>query len=179
MSVKPWYSIRARGARAAEVSIYGDIGESWSEESVTAAKFVREIGALDVEELTVRINSFGGSVSDGLAMYNAIKRHKAAVTVSIDGIAASIASLVAMAGDTVEMAENALLMIHAPWGAAIGNSAAMREFADTLDTWAAAMATSYAAKTGRDQAEMLALLSDGQDHWYSAEEARDAGFADT
>ncbi len=173
-----WYSIRARGARAAEVFIYGDIGESWSDESVTAAKFVRELGALDVDALSVRINSYGGSVSDGLAMYNALKRHKAAVTVSIDGVAASIASLIAMAGDTVEMAENALLMIHAPWGAAIGNATAMREFADMLDTWAQAMATSYAAKTGRPLDEMLALLTDGADHWLDAEQARASGFVD-
>lgn len=175
----PWYSIRARAPRAAEVFIYGDIGESWSEESVTAAAFVREVSALDVDALTVRLNSYGGSVADGLAMYNALKRHKASVTVAIDGIAASIASLVAMAGDTVEMAENALLMIHAPWGAAVGNAAAMREFADTLDTWAQAMATSYASKTGRPLEEMLALLTDGADHWLDAEQARTEGFVDS
>jgi ATP-dependent protease ClpP protease subunit/phage major head subunit gpT-like protein len=174
----PWYSIRARAPRAAEVFIYGDIGESWSEESVTAAAFVREISALDVDTLTVRLNSYGGSVADGLAMYNALKRHKASVTVAIDGIAASIASLVAMAGDTVEMAENALLMVHAPWGVAAGNAAAMREFADTLDIWAQAMATSYAAKTGRPLEEMLALLTDGADHWLDAEQARTEGFID-
>lgn len=174
----PWYSIRARAPRVAEVFIYGDIGESWSEESVTAAAFVREVSALDVDALTVRLNSYGGSVADGLAMYNALKRHKASVTVAIDGIAASIASLVAMAGDTVEMAENALLMVHAPWGVAAGNAAAMREFADTLDIWAQAMATSYAAKTGRPLEEMLALLTDGVDHWLDAEQARTEGFID-
>ncbi|MGE3596645.1 MAG: ClpP-like prohead protease/major capsid protein fusion protein [Dehalococcoidia bacterium] len=178
MSTAKWYSIRARGVRAAEVYIYGDIGESWWAESVTAAEFVKEIAALDVDELTVRINSFGGSVSDGLAMYNALKRHKAAVTVSIDGIAASIASLVAMAGDTVEMADNALLMVHAPWGGVLGNATDMREFADLLDKHSQAMATSYSAKTGRDQAEMLALLTDGQDHWYTAAEAQAEKFVD-
>lgn len=178
MSKAKWYSIRARGARAAEVFIYGDIGESWWAESVTAAEFVKEIAALDVDELTVRINSYGGSVTDGIAMYNALKRHKATVTVSIDGIAASIASLVAMAGDTVEMAENALLMIHAPWGGAYGNAAYLREFADVLDKHAQAMSSSYATKTGRDQAEMLALLTDGEDHWYTASEAQDEKFVD-
>lgn len=178
MSKAKWYSIRARGARAAEVFIYGDIGESWWAESVTAAEFVKEIAALDVDDLTVRINSFGGSVSDGIAMYNALRRHKATVTVSIDGIAASIASLVAMAGDSVEMAENALLMIHAPWGGAYGNAAYLREFADVLDKHAQAMSTSYAAKTGRDQAEMLALLTDGEDHWYTATEAQAEKFVD-
>lgn len=176
-----WYSIRARAnqPRAAEVFIYGDIGESWWGESVTAKDFVQEIAALDVDTLTVRINSYGGSVSDGIAIHNAIKRHAAAVTVSIDGVAASIASLIAMAGDTVEMAENALLMIHAPWGAAIGNSADLREFADMLDTWAEAMATSYAAKTGRPLEEMQALLTDGEDHWYTAAAALEEKFIDT
>ena len=119
-----WYSIRARAAtpRAAEVFIYGDIGESYWAETVTAADFVKEIAALDVDQITVRINSVGGSVPDGLAIYNAIRRHKAQVTTAIDGMALSIASLIAMAGDTVEMADNAMLMIHAPWTIAAGNS---------------------------------------------------------
>ena len=181
MNTSKWFSIRAsvRDPRAAEIFIYGDIGESWWGESVTAADFVRELAALDVDVLTVRINSYGGSVSDGIAIYNAIKRHKADVTVAIDGVACSIASLIAMSGDSVEMAENALLMIHAPWGAAMGNSATMREYADLLDTWAQAMATSYAAKTGRPADEMLALLTDGADHWYTAAEASDEGFVDS
>jgi len=181
----PWYSIRARRTSAAaeapasaEVFIYGDIGESWWDETITARDFVREIAALDVEQLTVRINSVGGSVPDGLAIYNALKRHKANVTVAIDGMAMSIASLIAMAGDTVEMAENALLMIHAPWTYAGGNSADLREAADMLDKWAEAMSTSYAAKTGREQSEMLALLTDGVDHFYTAAEAKAGGFVD-
>lgn len=180
MSPAPWYSIRARAAapRAAEVFVYGDIGESWSASSVLAAEFVREVAALDVDDLTVRINSYGGSVSDGLAIYNALRRHPATVRVSIEGVAASIASLIAMAGDTVEIAENAMLMIHAPWGAAMGNAAAMREYADMLDQWASAMASSYTSKTGRPHAEMLALLTDGADHWYTAAQAHDEGFVD-
>lgn len=175
-----WYSIRARASqpRAAEVFIYGDIGESYWTETVTAADFVKEISALDVDQLTVRINSVGGSVPDGLAIFNAIKRHKAAVTTSIDGMALSIASLIAMAGDTVEMADNAMLMIHAPWTYAAGNSVQMREQADVLDKWAEAMSTSYAAQTGKPAAEMLTLLTDGVDHYYTAAEAKAEGFID-
>lgn len=175
-----WYSIRARAAtpRAAEVFIYGDIGESYWAETVTAADFVKEISALDVDQITVRINSVGGSVPDGLAIYNAIKRHRAQVTTAIDGMALSIASLIAMAGDTVEMADNAMLMIHAPWTYAAGNSMQMREQADVLDKWAEAMSTSYAAKTGKPSADMLALLTDGVDHYYTAAEAQAAGFID-
>lgn len=180
MSTTPWYTIRARASapRAAEVFVFGDIGASWSEESVLAAEFVRKLSELDVDDLTVRINSYGGSVSDGLAIYNALRRHPARVTTSVEGVAASIASLIAMAGDSVEIAENALLMVHAPWGATMGNAAAMRDYADMLDTWAQAMATSYAAKTQRPHAEMLALLTDGTDHWYTAQEAQAEGFAD-
>lgn len=173
-----WYSIRAAAEKSAEVYIYGDIGESWYEDSVTAASFVKEIAALDVETLNVRINSYGGSVTDGLAIYNALRRHKATVVVTIDGIAASIASLIAMAGDTVSIAENGLMMLHAPWGAFYGNATEMREHADVLDKHAEAMAFSYAAKTGRPLDEMRALLADGVDHWYGAAEALDEKLVD-
>lgn len=181
---QPWYSIRAVRAAAedapksAEVFIFGDIGESWWDETVTAKQFVKDFAAIDAEAITVRINSYGGSVTDGIAIYNAIKRHPAAVTVSIEAAAYSIASLIAMAGDTVEMADNALLMIHAPWGYAVGNSADMRDMADTLDKYAQAMASSYVAKSGMSTDDVLALLTDGQDHWYTAQEALDAGFVD-
>ena len=175
-----WYDIKTRakaGAdKTAEVFIYGDIGESWWGETVTAKDFVKEIAALDVDALTVRINSYGGSVSDGLAIHNALKRHKARVTVGIDGAAYSIASLIAMAGDEIHMAENAMLMVHAPWGGVMGNSTDLREYADILDKMAGAMATTYAARTGKPIEDMLALLTDGVDHWYSAEEALDMGF---
>lgn len=181
---QPWYSIRAARAAAgdapksAEVYIFGDIGESWWDETVTAKQFVKDFAAIDADTITVRINSFGGSVTDGIAIYNAVKRHRATVTVSIEAAAYSIASLIAMAGDTVEMADNALLMVHAPWGYAVGNSADMRDMADTLDKYAQAMASSYVAKTGMSTDEILALLTDGEDHWYTAEEALAAGFVD-
>ena len=110
------FSIKASVAlaNAAEIFIYGDIGDDWDDETLAARNFVRELAELDVEAITVRINSPGGSVTDGLAIYNSLRRHKADIHVEIDGIAASIASLIAMAGDTLSMAENALLMIHAP-----------------------------------------------------------------
>lgn len=179
---KSWYKIQAKSnspVSAAEVFIYGDIGESWWGDSITAADFVKEISALDVQELTVRINSYGGSVTDGIAIYNAIKRHPANVTIAIDGIAASIASLIAMSGDTVEMADNALMMIHAPWGGAVGNSVEMRKYADMLDAWASAMASSYANKSGQPLETVMAILTDGEDHWYSAQECLDMGFVDS
>lgn len=175
-----WYEIKTRakasGEKSAEVFIYGDIGESWMGETVAAKDFVKEIAALEVSAMTVRLNSYGGSVTDGLAIHNALKRHKARVTVAIDGAAYSIASLIAMAGDEIHMASNAMLMIHAPWGGAIGNSAELRDYADVLDKMAGAMATTYAARTGQPLDDMLALLTDGLDHWYDAEEALAHGF---
>jgi len=188
-SPSPWYSIRQKTALAAaasgapvadaEIFIYGDIGESWWADTVTAAQFVKDIAAITAGAITIRINSFGGSVPDGVAIYNAIKRHAAKVTTVVDGVAMSIASLIAMAGDTVEMAENAMLMVHAPWTGVAGNSASLRDTADMLDQFAAAMATSYAAKTGKPVADMLALLTDGVDHYYTAQEAQAMGFVDT
>lgn len=177
-AIRPLLAVRAAGDNRAEVFIYGDIGESWFGESVTAKDFVEQIGSLKGHALDVRINSYGGSVSDGLAIYNALKRHDSEVAVTIDGVAVSIASLIAMAGSTVHMADNALLMVHAPWSLAMGNAVELRVAADVLDTYARAMATSYAAKTGKSIDDMLALLSDGVDHWYTAVEAVDAGFAD-
>lgn len=181
----PWWQIKALATpegqpSAAEILIYGDIGESWDGgESVTAASFVCELAALDADEITVRINSYGGSVSDGLAIHNALqrKRKDALVTIAVDGVAASSASMIAMAGDTVAMAANALLMIHAPWGMAVGNAVDMRDMAATLDRYAQAMAHAY-ARNGFTAADALTLLQDGQDHWYTAEDAKAMGLID-
>lgn len=181
-----WYAVRRKTAMAAaaagalasaEILIYGDIGESWWDETVSARDFIAELNALDVDVITVRINSVGGSVPDGLAIFNAMRRHKADITTEVDGMAFSIASLIAMAGDKVHMADNAMLMIHAPWTYAAGNAVELRELADQLDTWAAAMSTSYAVKTG-DQPGALALLTDGKDHYYTAAEALAGKFID-
>lgn len=182
-----WFAIRRKTAQAAaaagvqsaaEILIYGDIGESWWEETTNARDFVAELQALDVQAITVRINSLGGSVPDGFAIYNAMKRHPATITTEVDGMAFSIASLIAMGGDKVCMAENAMLMVHAPWTYAAGNAVELRDMADQLDTWAAAMATSYARKTGNHDA-VMALLSDGKDHFFTAAEALADGFIDS
>lgn len=164
----------------AELLVYGDIGESWWGESVTALSVVQQLQALDASttQINVRINSYGGSVSDGIAIYNALKRNSARIVVTVDGVAMSSASLIAMAGDEIQMPPTSLLMIHAPWGVAQGNAQDMRVMADVLDTYANAMAGAYASKTGKPPADMLALLSDGQDHYYTGEQAVAEGFAD-
>lgn len=170
------FSIKALAGNAAEIFIYGDIGDSWDDESTCAATFVKDLAALEADTITLRVNSPGGSVTDGIAIYNALKRHPASVTVEIDGIAASISSLIAMAGDQVNMASNALYMIHAPWGFSIGNASEMRDMADTMDRFASAMAEAYADGTGKDAAEFMALMADGKDHWFTAAEAEAAGY---
>jgi ATP-dependent protease ClpP protease subunit len=177
--MRKWFQVKAQAdlKASAEIFIYGDIGESWYEETTSAADFVRQLNDLKNEAIDIRINSVGGSVPDGLAIYNAIQRHPSTITIHIDGMAMSIASLIAMAADNV-MSENAILMIHAPWSVAVGNAQEMRDMADTLDRWAEAMSTSYARKTGKSKEEVLALLQDGKDHYFTAEQAQAEGFVD-
>ena len=182
--MKKWYEIKGlatqldREARGVEIFIYGDIGSRWDEYGVTAIDLVREISTLDVDTITVRINSYGGSVPDGLAIYNALRRHKAAVNVFVDGVAISCASYIAMAGDTVTMAKNAQMMIHAPWTWSDGNAVQLREQAEILDRYAKTMASAYADKSGKTYEDALALLTDRKDHWFLADEAKAEGFAD-
>lgn len=170
----------AADASAYELLIYGDIGDSWWGESVTAQSVAQQLNDLDpaVATINVRINSYGGSVADGLAIFNALSRHKATKAVTVDGVAMSSASLIAMAGDTVTMPPTSILMIHAPWGGVMGNAKDLRQYADVLDTFSDAMATAYVAKSGQSREDILALLKDGDDHYYTGEEAVAAGFAD-
>lgn len=179
-----WYEIKAfapksEGAeKTAAVYIYGNIGDRWNEDGVIASDLVRELAALDADTIDLRINSYGGSVPDGLAIYNALRRHRATVNVFVDGVAISCASYIAMAGDTITMAKNAQMMIHAPWTITLGNAVELRETADGLDRYSKAMASAYADKSGKTYDDALALITDGKDHWFLAEEAVAEGFAD-
>lgn len=170
----------AAAADTYELLVYGDIGESWWGESVTAAAIAQQLNDLPdtVATINVRINSYGGSVADGLAIYNALRRHKATKAVTVDGVAMSSASLIAMAGSTVTMPPTSILMIHAPWGGLYGNAREMRQYADVLDKFSDAMADAYVAKSGMDRNDVIALLTDGDDHYYTGDEAVAAGFAD-
>ena len=170
--MKSWYSIRAREA-GVELSIYDEIGAY----GVSAKDFIAELGALPAATpIELRLNSPGGSVFDAVAIYNALKRHDGSVTVTIDGIAASAASYVAMAGDAVVMPENAFLMIHDPSGLAIGTAADMRSMAEALDKIGASLVRGYAAKSGKPEEEVAALMA--AETWFDAAEALAAGFAD-
>jgi len=170
------FQVRATGD-AAEVMIYGTIGDSFWQESVSAAGLAEQIGQIQANTINVRINSAGGVAADGIAIYNALKQHPARKVVFVDGQACSIASLIAMAGDEVVMYASSLLMVHAPHTLAAGNAAAFRQWAEVLDTHAAAMVEAYVAKTNK-RAEVEQLLSDGVDHWYTGAQAVDFGFAD-
>lgn len=176
-----WYEIKAQaadGGDEAEVYVYGNIGDRWDENGVVAADLVKDLAVLDAKAINLRINSYGGSVTDGVAIYNALKRHPATVNVFVDGVAISCASYIAMAGDRVTMAANAQMMIHAPWSFAMGNAKDLREQADILDRFSKAMADAYAGKSGKTRDEALALITDGKDHWFLADEAVAEGFAD-
>ena len=125
-----WYEFKALENGATEIYVYDEIG-FWG---ITAKDFARDLKELDPKgEINLRINSPGGSVTDGIAIYNLLKNHKAKVNTFVDGLAASMASVIAMAGDTITMPENALMMIHNPWGGAMGDADELRKTADVLD----------------------------------------------
>jgi ATP-dependent Clp protease protease subunit len=166
-----WYEIRARGT-GAEVLIYDEIGAY----GVSAKGFLAELGALpDGVPIDLRLNSPGGSVFDAVAIFNALTRHSGTVTVWIDGIAASAASYIAMAGDEIVMPENAFLMIHDPSGLVMGTATDMREMAATMDKIAGSMTRGYAAKSGKSEGDIAALMA--AETWFDAQDALDAGLA--
>jgi ATP-dependent Clp protease, protease subunit len=129
-----------------------------------------------VEPQTLRLNSPGGTVFDAVAIYNALKRHAGPVSVWIDGIAASAASYVAMAGDEVVMPENAFLMIHDPSGVVFGTADDMRAMAEALDKIKGSLVAGYAAKSGGAEDDIVALMA--KETWLDAAEAMELGFAD-
>ena len=118
--MKGWYTIKAASdGTSANISIYEEIG-GWG---ITAQQFSEDLKALgDISHISLHIHSPGGDVFDGIAIYNLLNKHPAKVTVQIDGLAASMASVIAMAGDRIVMPENALMMIHKPWGISGGNA---------------------------------------------------------
>ncbi|MEU2402807.1 head maturation protease, ClpP-related [Streptomyces rubiginosohelvolus] len=170
---RAWYEIRNAAADEAEVLIYDDIG-GWF--GATADVFVRELAAVTAPNLRVRINSPGGSVFEGIAIANAIRLHPANVTVQVDGIAASIASVIAMAGDRIVMMPQSQLMIHDAHGACLGNAGDMEEMARLLNLQSENLADVYAARAGGTREEWRARMR--AESWYLAQEAVDAGLAD-
>lgn len=171
-----WYEIKNKADKA-EIWIYEEIGEDfWTGGGVTAKNFQKELSAIKAGQIDLHINSPGGAVFDGITIYNLLKQHPANVTTYIDGIAASIASVIALAGDKIVMAANALYMIHNPSGMVMGTAEDMRTFADTLDKVGGTMVTAYTGKTGKD-ADIIKALLDAET-WFTADEAKEMGFVD-
>ena len=157
--------------------IYDIIGAGFFEEGVTAKSVRDELSKMDkTQRLTVRINSPGGSVFDGVAIRAQLEQWAAGVDVKVDGIAASAASYIATAGDSVAMAEGSMLMVHDPWTFAIGNAAEMQKAAATLDKIADSMVGAYAKKSGKSNEEVRQTMKD--ETWLSADEAIAYGLAD-
>jgi len=167
------FEVRNAAADAAEILIYDEIGY-WG---VDAKSFATALAGIEAKNITVRINSPGGDVFAGLAIYNALKAHPAAIHTVVDGLAASAASFIALAGDTVSSHEASMWMLHKAWALVIGNADDAREFAATLDKVDGQLAGIYAGKTDKEKDAILADMSG--DFWLTAEEAAAYGLVDT
>ena len=170
---RPRASVRAAADNSAEIFIY-DFIDDWG---VKAADLVPQIAALKVDLITVRINSPGGNVFDGVAIYNALRQHSARVVVQIDAMAASIATLIALGGDELRMASNALFMIHDPSAITMGTATDHRKTADLLDAVGdTTLVRAYTGKTGQTPETIRDWMH--EETWFTAEEADEAGFID-
>jgi len=168
-----WYAMNRVSNESALIRIYGVI-HPWV---IGADQFAQDLDGLgNIDDLTVAINSPGGSVTEGIAIYNLLVSHSANVTTRIDAAAYSIASVIAMAGDSIQMCENALLMIHDPWTFTEGNADELRKDAEILDIHKDAIVRTYATQTDLSDSDISDLMSD--ETWFTAESALANGFID-
>lgn len=178
---KQYFNIAKINDSIGEIDIYGEIiDESWrmSDTETSAPSFKDALKELkDVKQITVNINSGGGDVFSGVAIHNMLKSHKAHVTVKIDGLAASIASVIAMAGDKVIIPRNAMLMIHNAWTFAVGNASDLRKQAEDLEKVNSVVINSYLDKNPDIDEDKLRSLMD-EETWLTAQEAKDLGLVD-
>ena len=173
--MKTWYQIQAKKdkPKAAEISIHDEIG-LWG---ISASAFMRDLrGMGELDEIHLSIHSPGGDVLDGWAIYNSLKNSKAKITARVEGLAASMASVILMAADTVEIPENAYVMIHNPWGLAIGDADEMRDTADLLDKLGNGLVNAYTSRTGNTEADVREWMD--AETWMDGKEAVERGFAD-
>jgi ATP-dependent Clp protease, protease subunit len=163
----------------AQVTIYGPIKDfsSWFGGGVSPQKVMQDLDELaNAKELTIRINSGGGSAFAGMAIFELLRSHGGNITVRIDGVAASAASVIAMAGDKIIMGTGAMMMVHNPWSEVRGESKQLRQAADLLDRAGESLINVYQARTGKSREELKAMMDNTT--WMTAEEAVAAGFAD-
>lgn len=172
------YRVAKRGADRADVYLYGLIGTDYWGDGVSAKKFADDLKALgkDIKTIDLRINSEGGDVFAGKAMYSLLVEHKAQVITHIDGLAASAASFIAMAGDEIEIAEAAFVMIHNAWTFAMGGAEDMRRTADLLDTVNETIREVYIARTNNAEGDIREWMD--AETWMTGKEAVARGFAD-
>ncbi|WP_282352875.1 head maturation protease, ClpP-related [Pseudomonas sp. PS01303] len=171
-------SIKATSTDDNTITIYDPIGyDWWTGDGVTAKRVSAALRSIGDNDVTVKINSPGGDVFEGLAIYNLLREHKGKVTVQILGLAASAASFIAMAGDEVQIARAGFLMIHNSWTGVAGDRNEIREVADFLEQIDGSLADIYAVRTG-DKVEEMSRLMDVET-WMGGSAAIDAGFADS
>jgi len=168
-----WYNIQNKAGASTDVYIFDEIG-MWG---VTAQNFISDIKDLKDTPINLRINSLGGDVFDGLAIYNVIKKRTAKTTVYIEGIAASIATIIALGADEVVMSENSLFMIHNASGGAMGESKDLQKTAEVLNKITRQLAEVYESKTGLSQETIQDMMD--EETWLNAQEAFELGFIDT
>jgi len=171
-----WYTIENKSSETPSIYIYEQIGEDFWADGIGAKEFVGELADITAKSIDLHINSPGGNVFDGNAIYNALMQHKATINVKIDGIAASIASVIAMSGDTIEMPENAMMMIHDPSGVVIGTATDMNKMASALDKIKSGLVSAYRDKSKMDDAKIIQMMTD--ETWLTAKEAVGFGLAD-
>lgn len=171
--------LRAAAEQEAErtISMFDVIGQDyWTGEGVTAKRVASALRSMGAGPVTVNLNSPGGDMFEGLAIYNLLREHQGEVNVKVLGLAASAASIIAMAGDKVQIARAGFLMVHDCWILAVGNRHDLREMADTMEPFDRAMADIYAARTGAEQKDMQKLMD--AETWIGGSDAVDQGFAD-
>ena len=167
-----WYSIKAKAEKGpVEMSIYDEIG-LWG---VTAKEFIFDLGRAKGRDVNLTLHTPGGDVADGLAIYNALKRHDGKVTVMVDTIAASMGSVIALAGDETHIVDNGFIMVHNPWTMAVGNAAEMEKAGEDLRKFEKVLVNTYMEATGKDEDEIRALMD--AETWMTADEAVENGFA--
>ncbi|MFX3673294.1 MAG: head maturation protease, ClpP-related [Paenisporosarcina sp.] len=182
MKNKPFWKFKSQVTNSttnkAELLLYGPISEtSWWDDEVTPRQFADDLANLgDIDELDIRINSGGGDVFAAHAIHNLIRSHKAKVNVIIDGLAASAATIIAMAGDVIKMPKNSVMMIHNPWTMTWGESKDLIKTAELLETVKDSIIAAYQIKTSLNVDEISALMD--EESWMSAEKAFELGFAD-
>jgi ATP-dependent Clp protease protease subunit len=171
----PGYSVAMRGDTAT-IYLYGQIGASFFGDGITAKQFADDLGKLkSAKTIDVRINSEGGDVFEAKTIYSLLNEHKARVNMHIDGLAASSASFIAMAGDSIAISEGGFMMIHNAWTISAGNAADMRATANLLDNVDASIVAVYSARTGLSAPELENMMA--AETWLNSEDAIKHGFA--